>query len=225
MLLDERENKILEFMVRDFIKTAQPVSSVRIREGLKLQESPATVRNIVADLDENGFFNQPHTSAGRIPTDKAYRYFVDNLISEINLNRQTLSEMRKMMSFKKDAGRFFAEALNLLCFSNINGDHFDSFGLLNLFKEPEFQKSDSMQNAGYLIDHINEIADLYRNQAEKTLEIFIGKENPVGCAKEFGMFYLKSGQTGRAEIILLFGPKRMNYERILNYTNCFMNEF
>lgn len=211
-------------MVRDFIKTAEPVSSVRVRQGLKLRESPATIRGIVADLDENGFFDQPHTSAGRIPTDKAYRYFVDNLMSEIHLNHRIFSKIRRISS-ENDISRFFAEALNLLSFSNINGDFFNSCGFSGLLKEPEFQKADSMQSAGYLIDHINEIVNLYRNQAEKTPEIFIGKENPVDCAREFGVFYLESARGGHTRTILLFGPKRMNYERILSYANCFAKEF
>ncbi|MEK7599151.1 MAG: hypothetical protein AAB474_01715 [Patescibacteria group bacterium] len=224
MLLDERENKILEFMVRDFIKTAEPVSSIRIRQGLKLQESPATIRNIVAVLDENGFFDQPHTSAGRVPTDKAYRYFVDNLMSEIHLNFRTFSKIRKISS-ENDVNRFFAEALNLLSFSNIDDNPFSGYGFSTLLKEPEFKKGDSTQSAGYLIDHINEIVRLYRSQAEKTPEIFIGQENPADCARELGAFYLESGRGGHTRTILLFGPKRMNYERILSFANYFMKEF
>ncbi|MBI2507059.1 MAG: hypothetical protein HYW09_00400 [Candidatus Niyogibacteria bacterium] len=225
ILLNERENKILEFLVRDYIETAEPVSSVRIRTSLKLKESPATVRSIVAGLCECGYLTQPHVSAGRVPTDTAYRYFVDNLMSEITPNARLIMKLRSITRREKSAGRIFSEIFNLLSFESADGEHFGSHGLSRLLSEPEFEDGRSVRNAGYLMDNIDAFADIYRKESKKNLEIFIGEENPVQYARDFGVFYLETGEEGRPNILLLVGPKRMNYERVSSYADYFLREF
>ncbi len=79
--LNEREKSILRFIIQQFILTASPVGSRNIAKQYALGISPATVRNIMADLEESGFIDHPHTSAGRIPTDKGYRFYVDSLMN------------------------------------------------------------------------------------------------------------------------------------------------
>lgn len=79
--LKEREKSILRYIIQQFILTASPVGSRNITKRYDLGISPATVRNIMADLEESGFIDHPHTSAGRIPTDKGYRFYVDSLMN------------------------------------------------------------------------------------------------------------------------------------------------
>jgi heat-inducible transcriptional repressor len=90
--LNEREKTILRSIVQQFILTAAPVGSRNITKRFNIGFSPATVRNIMSDLEDSGFINHPHTSAGRIPTDKGYRYYVD-----------TLMEIQMLKSAEKDA--------------------------------------------------------------------------------------------------------------------------
>jgi len=78
--LTERSREILEWAISTFVNTGQPVGSRKIARRSREHLSAATVRNIMADLEEMGYLRQPHSSAGRIPTDKAYRYYVDNLL-------------------------------------------------------------------------------------------------------------------------------------------------
>ncbi|MEW5803614.1 MAG: heat-inducible transcriptional repressor HrcA [bacterium] len=77
--LTGREKLILEAIIKQYINQAEPVGSRTISKRIVLSLSPATIRNIMADLEEKGFLQHPHTSAGRIPTDRGYRYYVDNL--------------------------------------------------------------------------------------------------------------------------------------------------
>src|SRR3989338_45483 len=79
--LGAREENILNFIIRDYVKNASPISSGRIFDSRTFRLSPATIRNAMLELGDDGYLEQPHTSSGRIPTDKAYRYFVDNLMS------------------------------------------------------------------------------------------------------------------------------------------------
>ena len=78
--LDSRKDKIFDLIVRSYVDTAEPVGSRTISRRYDLGLSPASIRNVMADLEEQGLLKQPHTSAGRVPTDKGYRYFVDRLM-------------------------------------------------------------------------------------------------------------------------------------------------
>ncbi|MEJ2104093.1 MAG: hypothetical protein P8X47_05885 [Ignavibacteriaceae bacterium] len=78
--LNQREKAILRSIIQQFILTATPVGSRNITRKYDIGFSPATVRNIMSDLEEAGYINHPHTSAGRVPTDKGYRYYVDSLM-------------------------------------------------------------------------------------------------------------------------------------------------
>ena len=78
-MLDERKTAILRAVVREYIETAQPVGSGHVAQAAEVRVSPATIRNEMSVLEQEGYLVQPHTSAGRIPTDKGYRYFVDHL--------------------------------------------------------------------------------------------------------------------------------------------------
>ncbi len=83
--LNDREKFILQYVIQQFIITANPVGSRNIVKKYNLGLSPATVRNIMSDLEESGYLNHPHTSAGRIPTDKGYRFYVDSLMQPSEL--------------------------------------------------------------------------------------------------------------------------------------------
>jgi heat-inducible transcriptional repressor len=91
--LTEREEQVLEAVIRTYVETAEPAGSRTVARRHGLGVSPATVRNAMADLEEKGFLFHPHTSAGRIPTDLAYRYYVDTLMRPL---RVTVAEQRRV---------------------------------------------------------------------------------------------------------------------------------
>jgi heat-inducible transcriptional repressor len=92
--LSQRCQTVLRIVIQDYIKTATPVSSKAIDERYRLGVSPATIRNEMAELEANGYLTHPHTSAGRVPTEKGYRYFVEKLMGESHLS----SEERRTIS-------------------------------------------------------------------------------------------------------------------------------
>ena len=97
-MLDDRKTAILSAVVQEYIATAQPVGSNHIAEAPSIHVSSATVRNEMAHLEHEGYLVQPHTSAGRIPTDKGYRYFVDNLTSPGPLDQATTKQVGEFFS-------------------------------------------------------------------------------------------------------------------------------
>src|SRR5881409_1413450 len=77
--LDERPREILKRIIRSYVTSGEPVGSRTLAKSMDWRLSPATIRNIMADLEEEGYVAQPHTSAGRIPSEKGYRFYVDRL--------------------------------------------------------------------------------------------------------------------------------------------------
>ena len=99
LILDERKTKILQAIIRNYLETGEPVGSRTISKFTDLNLSSATIRNEMADLEEMGFIIQPHTSAGRIPSDKGYRFYVDTLMEA---KEREVSEMREMLIERQD---------------------------------------------------------------------------------------------------------------------------
>jgi heat-inducible transcriptional repressor len=101
-VLTEREERVLEAVIRTYVETAEPAGSRTVAKRHGLGVSPATIRNAMSDLEEKGFLFHPHTSAGRIPTDHAYRYYVDTLMRPVRLSvaeqRQVRRELRDVQS-------------------------------------------------------------------------------------------------------------------------------
>lgn len=115
MLLDERKKRILEAVIEEYNTTAEPVGSNKIASDYNLGFSSATIRNEMAELEELGYLEQPHTSAGRIPSHKGYRIYVDSIMKERNLTLREKTAINDMI--KNDIAKFdslIKEATNIL---------------------------------------------------------------------------------------------------------------
>lgn len=199
MRLDERKESILDFIVRDYVRTACPVSSSRVSERRNVGLSPASIRNIMLELDEEGFLHQPHTSAGRAPTENGYKYFVDNLMEERNISENIKADFDKIFS------EFFGEnvfdevaslmAHRLKLFSGIVADgKIFKRGFAEVLREPEFKEHDFLMEFAEFTDNI-----------EKNIENFDGIN--------IGNFSIVSSRFGPNHIIFSIGPARMDYEK------------
>jgi heat-inducible transcriptional repressor len=118
--LNEREELVLEAVIRTYVETAEPAGSRTVAKRHGLGVSPATIRNSMSDLEDKGFLFHPHTSAGRIPTDRAYRYYVDTLMRPVRLTAAEQRRLRRELSEEDSAGavermiRRAAQVLGLL---------------------------------------------------------------------------------------------------------------
>lgn len=113
-LLDQRSRRILRSIIQEYVRTGKAVGSRRLarmdREGL----SAATIRNIVANLEDMGFVTQPHTSAGRIPTDKGYRFYVDSLLETKGLSTREVERIRHSLAHEADPGELMTKTSQIL---------------------------------------------------------------------------------------------------------------
>jgi heat-inducible transcriptional repressor len=112
--LSERDRAVLRHVVQSFILTANPVGSRYLARHCGLNLSPATIRNLMADLEERGFLNHPHTSAGRVPTDKGYRVYVDMLMDLEQLSKKEVEEIERKLEYVEDREELLAQASDLL---------------------------------------------------------------------------------------------------------------
>ena len=111
---NERTREILNWIIANFIVTGRPVGSRRIARQSREQLSPATVRNIMADLEEMGYLHQPHASAGRVPTDKAYRFYVDYLLKRRDISPQERDMIDRDLRVNDSAEHLMARTSQVL---------------------------------------------------------------------------------------------------------------
>src|SRR5579863_7502194 len=104
--LIERAQRLLRVLVQSYIRDGMPVGSRTLSRDSGLALSSATVRNVMADLEALGFITSPHTSAGRVPTDKAYRFFVDSLLrAQLTADDLSLEEIRRQLDIPADSSK------------------------------------------------------------------------------------------------------------------------
>lgn len=228
-MISERKKNLLEIIIKEYVQTATPVSSGSLVEKYKLAFSPATVRNEMMELEEEGYIYQPHTSAGRTPTEKAYKYF---LLDLLKAKRKHLKDSEKKTldlvfahdesSYKKTA-KAIAEISNLAVFWAFHKNDLYYTGLSNLFSQPEFKQLDMVHDFSEVIDRLEEIIDESFESLKDGEQVFIGGENPFGNFLSTALLkYKKDKQTGVFGII---GPIRMDYEKNLMLLNFIKDKF
>lgn len=227
-MLTERQSKILYSLIQEYIRSAEPVASAGLAKKCKFGFSSATVRSEFAQLEEMGFLDQPHTSGGRVPTDKAYRYFVDGLLGGIQKERQRLNEIEKAIKsfigsehFNRHIVKSLANASNNMALGWVESDEDDDFhfsGLKNLLKAPEFESAKHSMMVGDILDRIDDEIEMFmkkENDEGNEVKIYIGSEMPIRGAKDFSLIISCIPSRWGDLRIAIFGPTRMDYERNL----------
>jgi len=241
MIVTERQKEILNRIVADYIDLAQPVSSEFLEEKHHFGICPATIRIEMQKLTDTGFLYQPHTSAGRVPTDKGYRFFVDNLFARQNFVKQNLGGFEKGFPKEKtllkvedlieremgDGVRFLQSLTkNLASFSSnslalgylFDEDLFWKEGWEDVLGEPEFKETKVITDFADVIKHFEkEIEDIKINSG---IKVYIGKENPFSKVKDFSIIISKCHFPNDGKgVLAIAGPKRMAYDKNINSLN------
>ncbi len=226
--MEIRQQKILATIVKEYSETANPVGSKELVEKYNFKESSATIRNEMAALEKSGYIFQPHKSAGRIPTDKGYRYFVNELMKRFELSekerRLLKSELTKLHAAHEQLGRsisnLIAQVSGQAAFALLPNES-SSTGLSHIIGEPEFADNKTMKQVAQLLENIDDHATKLTKKSEVTAEAIIGGESPLPVPKDLSLVVsnirLKDGKKG---VIGIVGPKRMSYAKnlsILNY--------
>ncbi len=218
--MTDRQQEILAEIIRLYADSAEPVSSRELARIFSV--SSATIRSEMGILEENGFIFQPHVSAGRVPTDKGYRFFVNNIASSPQQKPQkSIQTIAKRVDSLKDrtdgAIKIAAETLSDLTgnmsFATLS-DSVYFYGMSQLFSQPEFLDQVQALEAARFIDAIQEW--LARADIEN-LQVFIGAENPV--VRSSGLTLMVNRFTSPYSdnsYIGIIGPTRQSYDKVIN---------
>ncbi|MDP3901574.1 MAG: hypothetical protein Q8Q37_01185 [bacterium] len=218
MTINSRTQSILETAIRDYIRTGKPVSSEQLCCDHDFGVRPATIRSELNCLIDGGFLMQPHTSAGRVPTDKGYRFLVDNILENI-ADDIILTRSRLRNLFAEEASKLvqdLAAELNLLGVGyEANDGDLHKEGLGGLFAKLDLaDKKDIFEiisDFEMIDDRIDNIMNHISGQKPN---VFIGK-SPITKSRHLSVVADIYNRNGEQLVLLAIGPKRMNYPKVI----------
>ena len=233
--MTDRQREILYAIIEEYAELAPPVGSVTLAKLFDC--SSATIRAEMVKLEAMGYITQPHTSAGRVPTDAGYRLYVNSLQERIDHPKEkgdvidedplyateerhtrALATRIQAQSQADYAIRAAVDSLVTLT-GNLGlatiGDQVYISGFGNLFSQPEFSQADHVQAVGKLLDNIKPW--LREVQPNEAINVYIGTENPVGKASNVSLIIsrFRSPYSDRSYIGVL-GPTRQSYKRVMS---------
>jgi transcriptional regulator of heat shock response len=228
MTLSNRQEDILKKIVSQYIKQAEPISSDYLKRKYKTDLSPATIRNEMQKLTDMGYLYQPHTSAGRVPADKGYRYLVDSLISKeidklidetIRGEIDKIKEIEDTFSFIQKINRILSNSSSGLVFSYLpQEDLCLRENWINVFKGPEFSLPGYTRSFLSMIDNLEKSINCFEME-DFTVNVFIGQEVPMPRCNDFSIVISRCFFKDKETFLAILGPKRMSYTRNIPLIN------
>lgn len=220
--MTDRQRAILNAIIEEYAEIASPVGSVTMAKLFGV--SSATIRSEMARLEELGYIVSPHTSAGRIPTDKGYRAYVNSLTESdrpAELPERTAHVIEtRVQTLGGTADRAIRSAVDSLVELTGNlglatiGNELYMSGISNLFSQPEFMQGGHVQSVARLLDNLEPwLREAAPNQP---LNVFIGSENPIGKSSGATLIISKfRSQFSDCSYIGVLGPTRQDYARVM----------
>lgn len=215
---DDRLRDIFRIIVREYFRSAEPVGSAHIVSRYRLGVSSATVRNDMAELEERGLLEQPHTSSGRIPTEEGYRYYVDEFVRESSLEEKRRAELEAaVIELERDtesAARKFAKTVAAITGETALirvGTQAYLSGVSNLMDKPEMREGDLVRSAVRVIDELDTLVGDLERRVHDDVAVLIGADNPFGRPFSSVVTVCAVPDVGEA-VIGILGPTRMDYD-------------
>lgn len=216
-MLNDRQAKILRGVVEEYIRTAEPVASKTITDKYVSAVSPATVRNDLMALTEGLFLLQPHTSAGRVPTERGYRYYLDHFLKVERAERIAAELKAAVANAQTPEAVLRAVSQALVDLSGdtavVASEHGPQYtGIANLMRKPEFDDADRREKIATAIDRVDHAVEELLALAGEDVKVWLGSDNPLSAemATVVVRVRLPDGSTG---LLGLLGPLRMRYGR------------
>lgn len=216
--MDKRQKQLLDLVIETHIATAEPIGSRFLISEAGLDWSEATVRNDLRTLEEEGFLTHPHTSAGRVPTEKGYHFYLKNLdLAKVKLSKKdndvlgmSLKEARDRELRYKNLARAVAELSGETVLFAPSPEKVYFTGLSNLFGKPEFHALELVADLSEILDHCEQCLDQFfeGEEVDEEPKFFLGKEHSFGK-----MLSVLAVSSGPESLLVMLGPLRMDYRR------------
>ena len=209
--MEQRQAEILKTIIESYLDRAVPVASSYLADHKNFDISSATIRHEMGELESNGYIEQPHTSAGRIPTIKGINFYIDHLMTESRLTDKECQHFETTVH--NDGVKALAREIAGMCQAAViitqNETDYYYTGLSHLFRQPEFVNTDMIITIGDAVDHLESMLPHFtRETIGAAPMIFIGKNNPLG--KEFAAVFI-SNTHAHPTYCGLISPVRTNY--------------
>lgn len=212
-----RKDILLEQIIAEYIKTGVPVGSAFLAAKTDLGVSSATIRNDMVLLEKQGYLRQPHTSAGRIPTEKAYKWYIKNAQvkepkeSEKQAFHEIVDRLEKdpellLKNIAKTLALFSGETV----IWGFGDDEVHCTGIANLFGKPELQEKKEIKELSTAVDRLEEVMSKMFDNISEEPATYLGQENPF--AKDCATVVVRVGDN---EVLGILGLTRMDYEKNL----------
>ena len=219
--MKDREHQLLLAIIDNFIRTAVPVGSRTIVREYKLKISPATVRNEMSKLEEKGLIVQPYTSAGRVPTAKGYRFFVETIKvseKEDQLGRDAFGLQLEQYQHQLDRQKIYravdvlSRVVDNIAFATLPGNDQTIFlGLSNTLNQPEFVANPQIASRVVEVLERNFLSLLNSLEVDDQVRIYIGEENLIEQFQSCSMLINRYKLGDKAGFLGILGPMRMRY--------------
>jgi heat-inducible transcriptional repressor len=231
--LTARQTQILKSLIDEYIETAAPVGSESLDKKYNLGVSPATIRNEMLALTKAGFLRQPHTSAGRVPTPKAMKFYINQLMEEKQMSlADEVKAKEEVWDARRDLPRLFREATHALA------EHTKSLavgatdegrvwhsGYANIFLNPEFADIETCANLFALLEEVKRMQELFfeRLQGESPVEVVFGEELGWSGLRPVGVVATRFNVGNRRGALGVIGPTRLSYPTVIPILRYFRN--
>ncbi len=217
-MLNQRRISILQAVIQDHLDDGRPVGSSELVKKHSLKVSSATVRNEMGELEQTGYLCQPHTSAGRVPTAKGWRFYLDHCLPDVSLSKTDERFLKAHLDEAVRQGwptvKALAKALAELSADAVLvgfAPHDVYYtGLKNLMSKPEFSSLDFATHLSEIVDHLDEGMAQIFDRASDEVSVMVGSEHPFGS--ECGVLFTATRLAPRQKGILgILGPMRLRY--------------
>lgn len=225
-MLSDRRQQVLAALIEEYVARALPVGSRTLTERYGLGVSSATIRNELSALEEEGYISQPHTSAGRIPTDFGYRTFVDRLAQDadalsesadaqaIGKLRESAQELDDLLEKTSAALAKFTDCLAIVADSE--DSHPRRLGIMSLMRQPEFAYTEALMPIMQVLEDDTVLLHVLDSTAAGDKpQVRIGKENEAEQLSGVSVVACRYGYDEDYGIVAVIGPTRMDYNRAL----------
>lgn len=223
--LTARQTQILKALIDEYIGTAEPVGSEALDKKYNLGVSPATIRNEMFALTKLGYLRQPHTSAGRIPSPLAMKFYIDQLMEEkqmsladeVKAKEKVWDSRANLDDLMEEATKALSQKTKTLAVSAMDDGKVWSAGYSNIFDNPEFSDMKTCASLLSFIEEVNLIHELFfeRSQGLSPIEVLFGEELGWPDLFSIGVVTTHFNVRGRVGAIGVIGPIRLSYPTVI----------
>lgn len=222
---ESRSRDVLSAVIESYIKSSSAVSSEELSRNFDY--SSATMRNVMTELEEQGYLAHTHTSSGRVPTDKGYRYYVDMLLTQMQLveeekerltkeYKRQLNKLEDILEKTSEILSAFTHCTGIVSLVNKGNDKIFYNGASFIAGHPELNHIEKIRNILHILDEKKTLLEILNRNIEKKLNVYIGHElaceDIADCSLIVSTYDMEDRPSGR---IAVLGPRSMNYSYVI----------